>query len=324
VQDAFALAVRLSLDRVRELLRVGKLQRMRPETDSAKELLASLSKAEQEDIAVDRDAATKSVQPAEKGDALKNTMAAYVLREVMRVDALNKIPPVVIAAHDEGERQPAIPDTSVASGLIWPPVDGRLLLQRLHNCRLELKQSMDGSWQGSANGEWQLNSAERFDSIEAGRSALLDWARAHATLKPVLSQQRCIALAADGAGAYRLWQVVRSEASLRSDLDTAFSNNEPIGEVELLVIARALGALLEQMFALEGGLSLSLSAIGGARDKLAYVGLVPRAGSDERIGKPDRYTLLAALLEETQSTPMLHDVVKNLLPESQSRVASAH
>jgi hypothetical protein len=94
---------------------------------------------------------------------------------------------------------------------VWPPVDGRTVLQELAQARVRLSRSKQGDWTGTANGRWQIHSAaaEVFEDIEAGRVVLVQSARVHAANARVGSTDRCVVLADDGHGRYRLWQIVR-------------------------------------------------------------------------------------------------------------------
>jgi hypothetical protein len=105
---------------------------------------------------------------------------------------------------------PATPDGAVASGLIWPPVDGRLILHELSQSRVEL-HSEQGGWAGIANGKWRLYTQAQavFPDVEQGRSVLVQAARTQASLPRDNPVSCCIALAADGQGQFRLWRIER-------------------------------------------------------------------------------------------------------------------
>ena len=121
------------------------------------------------------------------------------------------VPAGGMQADDSVGYVPATPDERVASGLVWPPVDGRTVLQELAQARVQLSRSKQGDWTGTANGRWQIHSAaaEVFEDIEAGRMVLVQSARVHAANARVGSTDRCVVLADDGHGRYRLWQIVR-------------------------------------------------------------------------------------------------------------------
>jgi hypothetical protein len=118
---------------------------------------------------------------------------------------------------------PAPPDARVESGLVWPPVDGRAVLHEIAKAHIQLSCSEQGDWSGMAQERWKVFSAaaEVFDDINAGRMMLVEAARSHATSNR--SQERCVALANDGQGRWRLWQITR--------LGTAQAGAEPVPAV---------------------------------------------------------------------------------------------
>ena len=79
---------------------------------------------------------------------------------------------------------PATPDGGVVSGLIWPPVDGRLILHELSQSPIGLMRSEWGYWWGIASGKWRLYSQAEavFPEVEQGRSELMQAARTQASL----------------------------------------------------------------------------------------------------------------------------------------------
>jgi hypothetical protein len=105
--------------------------------------------------------------------------------------------------------EPATPADRVASGLVWPPVDGRLVLHELAQAQSILTRSAQGDWSAVANGQWRMHSAadDVFADLEQGRSILVQAARNQAAARE--RSASCIALAADGRGLYRLWRIER-------------------------------------------------------------------------------------------------------------------
>jgi hypothetical protein len=202
IREAFVFAVRLALDRVRELMRTGQLQTARPEVDSAQELLDQLKQAEDGSMDYATDA------------GLIHTRVSDVRPQSIASEALDQ------AVRDNGATAqlvevdgcvPTPPDERVASGLVWPPVDGRMVLQELARARVQLTRSAQGDWSGAANGRWQVNSAaaEVYEALEEGRTVLVQSARIHAANVREKLVNRCVVLAGDGQGRYRLWQITR-------------------------------------------------------------------------------------------------------------------
>lgn len=84
--------------------------------------------------------------------------------------------------------------------MVWPPVDGRLILHETSSRQTHLERDSQGGWTGSIDHRWSLHSAADavFDNLDAGRAELVQWARQHVAGDELLSKQRCIVLAADG------------------------------------------------------------------------------------------------------------------------------
>jgi signal recognition particle receptor subunit beta len=202
IREAFVFAVRLALDRVRELMRTGQLQTARPEVDSAQELLDQLKQAE--DGSMDYATAAGLVH-TRVSDVRPQSIASEALDQAVRDNGAT-------AQLVEGDGYvPTPPDERVASGMVWPPVDGRMVLQELAQARVQLTRSVQGDWSGAANGRWQVCSAasEVYEALEEGRTVLVQSARIHAANVREKSVNRCVVLAGDGQGRYRLWQITR-------------------------------------------------------------------------------------------------------------------
>jgi hypothetical protein len=116
---------------------------------------------------------------------------------------------------DDAYDVPAVPDERVASGLVWPPVDGRLVLHELTQMQVPLTRCADGAWSGEIQGRWLLYSEadEVFQDLEQGRAVLVQAARAQAVAARDRGPACCIVLAADGYGQYRLWRIERIAAN---------------------------------------------------------------------------------------------------------------
>jgi hypothetical protein len=224
----------LALDRVRELLRCGELQSMRPQVDSAQELLDLLKQGE--DGSMDYAAAAGLVH-TRVSDVRPQSIVSEALAQAV---SENQAPPralqpraataqpvaIQVAASRPASSQlastntavaggdgyvPAVPDERIASGLVWPPVDGRTVLQELARARIPLRRSEQGAWTGTVKGRWQIRSenTQVFNDIDAGRAILVRAARVYATNTRGKSVDRCVVLAADGHGRYRLWHIIR-------------------------------------------------------------------------------------------------------------------
>jgi hypothetical protein len=226
IREAFVFAVRLALDRVRDLMRTGELTGDRPAVDSPEELLRDLKL--QEEGSMDY-AAESGLVHTRVAELQTHSLVADALAEVARdgmagagVAAVGMAQAEVVQAamaraptlHAADDDVPAIPDERVASGLVWPPVDGRLVLHELTQAQVPLTRAADGAWNGEVPGRWRLYSDayEVFDELEEGRSVLVRYARIQAVAARDKVAPCCIVLAADGHGRHRLWRIERITA----------------------------------------------------------------------------------------------------------------
>lgn len=257
VRETFVLAVRLALDRVRELIALGRLPRGRPEADSAEELLASLEGT-----------GPASLQPSDV-DPVANGVE-------LRAPA--PAPPRAGA--------PRAPDSAVPSGAIWPAVGGRVVLHEATAADLELQRTSTGDWIGGVGSEWRIHSpaSATFADLDAGREALRRWARAHAARTSVMSPQRCIVVAEASEAEWRLWQIVRAAPSLSTRLrDCVDADGVSILEA-LASAARTLARAASEAGA--SGLALTLDSVGVGERGAQFVGLMPHPLGDEATTVP--------------------------------------
>jgi signal recognition particle receptor subunit beta len=283
VREAFVFAVRLALDRVRELLRQRALELGPPPVQSSDELLGLLKMREPGHSAV--------------ADALQATVLASTPAHV--VDAVE--PDV-----------PLVPDHNVPPGLIWPPVDGRVLLLDACATPFVPRQTQHGDWIGEA-GRWRFQSPARasYANPELGRRALIDWARIHSSAQRWFSSPRTIVLASSGAGAWRLWQIVKVGESLREQLARATDKSPAALLRGLLDAGRLLLSATEWLTLAPCRLPITIDTIGASNDGPLYVGFVPDpflARPSQPIAAADRPTLIRRELSALASAELAgHD-----------------
>jgi len=278
IRETFVFAVRLALDRVRELMRTGALITAQPKINSAEDLLKDLQRAESGPL--DMTVGSSKLTPARMSDVQSTCLASQALQEAMQTNVDAPASDFVIREpHIEptpaADRAPIAPDEKVASGMVWPPVDGRLILHETSSSPARLARDSQGGWSGSIDNRWSLHSAADavFDNIDAGRAELVQWARQHVAGGELLSKQRCIVLAADGQGRYRLWQIVRIESSLRTQMEEALRGDAGVIANSLLTVARSFMTMAERMSAAMCELQLTLDHVGAAGS--AYLGFIP-------------------------------------------------
>jgi signal recognition particle receptor subunit beta len=181
VRETFVLGIRLALDRVRVLRSDGSLLTLAPEFEDGTQLLTAMMTSEAEP-----NHALASPADADRGQA-------------------------------QGSSDPRPPDASVPPGLVWPPVQGRVVVHEAARDAIHLHRDALGTWHGvTSSGRWAMHSAAgaSFRDIEQGREALIAWARWHAAASSRLSAERAIVLAPTGHGEWRLWQIVRDSPTL--------------------------------------------------------------------------------------------------------------
>jgi hypothetical protein len=239
IRETFVLAVRLALDRIRELMLRGDLPRGRPSVDTAEELLSVL------------EALPAPAAPVVAGD-IESALAAVVA----------------------GPR-PRLPDARVPSGAIWPPVEGRMILHEATADVLMIHRVGDGDWIAGMGSGWRVHSAAaaEFPQFDDGRQALLAWARIHAARTELLSASRCVVLAEASHDVWRLWQIVKLTPSLRSWLVDAATLDAPELFSRLATAAAVLGDAHARCA--ETQLTPTLDAIGRGPRGAQFVALMP-------------------------------------------------
>jgi hypothetical protein len=173
------------------------------------------------------------------------------------------------------------PDAYVPGGLIWPPVEGRVVLHEAGAIGLYATRGPNGDWWATAEKAWIAYSfrAAEFPEIESGRASLVTWARWMSSLGKRLSPRRACALCESGIGTWRLWQVARREASLRDQVRASLE--EPNPELAADGLLRACEALAEADATI-APLGLPVTAVSVGRVNgvgVCYVGIVPPAAT---------------------------------------------
>lgn len=241
VREAFVFAVRLALDRVRELLRTRTLQLRAPDVQTSGELLRQLE------------------QRSPAWSALQETLEAQNVVTPPRGDDV--LPP----------------DHNVPAGMIWPPVEGRVLLLEACEKPFVPRQLAHGDWVGETPG-WRFHSPRQatYADAELGRRALIEWARLHASGQRWFSAPRAVVLAASGSGAWRLWQIVKVEESVRDQLVRGIADSSPHGLLRRLLDAgRHLLAATESFALAPCRLPITVDTVGAPNGVPLYVGFLP-------------------------------------------------
>jgi len=168
------------------------------------------------------------------------------------------------------------------NGFLWPPIEGRALLDEVSRDVLEATQDRRGDWHASVDG-WRVHSPRDhvWESVEDARAGLVQWARFHASREELFSRDRVLVLSQEYPDHLRLWQVVREHESLRERLEHAADRLAPDAFARELLETKAL---FERALDAPGATALpcSLWTVGVEDDAPRFVGLAPPATPEIR------------------------------------------
>jgi GTPase SAR1 family protein len=242
IRQTFVFGVRLSLDRVREYIRTHSLPEGKPDIDNGQELLQSMQAAERSALLIEmgnhQTTVTLSNGLPVAGAALHNVLACedeinnqqgspdQIEPETVLIQSANTL------SHNKEESAnvivPNLPSSEIQAGLIWPPVEGRIIL---HEAIMEgsvAEPLSNGDWTVTLQNQWRLYSYQTaiYSDLNQARQALLQWAHLHLAATPILSPRRCLAVAESGDKQWRLWQVIKTEPSLSESLRDLLIQND--------------------------------------------------------------------------------------------------
>ncbi len=272
IREAFVLAVRLALDRVRALASSRRLMVGSPPEDTPAELLEKMLHAERTRVN------SGTVASAE----VTSRIAAQLDRaELSLRPSSTPAPPSV---EDPSQQEtPFVPDPAMPGGMIWPPVDGRALLHEVASLGIRPTRTGRSDWAGSGSG-FRFHSCSNavFHNLQSARNELIEWARLHSANTAHLSSGRAVILADAGSGKLRLWQIVRAEATLRERLASAMPQSDPVQVAkELLSVASLLAAAREAFAQTTIMLPCTLWTVGAYNSlRPTFVGLMPARESE--------------------------------------------
>ena len=303
VREAFVFAVRLALDRVREEQRLGALPRQSVE-GASDELLAQLL----------------ALEPG-------STQAAETTPPSVEPPPDSRTRPASVRAPTTSPSR-KLPSHDVPSGLIWPPVEGRILLREAMSAPVSSVRNAAGDHRVSLTSGHRAQSPcdASFHEVEDGRNTLISWARLHVSAQGLLSKGRCIVLAATGDGGFRLWQIVRAEPSLRERFVDGWDSMVPRHAARQLASVCHLLAEAQAFCARQGvRLHCTLDTIGVSDlGKPIYVGDFPFPGLGEREGQGvERVARELALLHGHRTADERAELSRELLSFQRHDVASA-
>lgn len=264
VRETFVLSVRLALDRVRALWDRNALPKLTPDIDNGPQLLSALQEAEQGEIA--------GLVSLGQGEPDRRSSSHPIITPQPQTLSSQE------ASSSPSTKGPPFPDASVPPGLVWPPVEGRVVVHEASRVTKHLERTQGGDWVGLSN-EWSLRAPLEglFFDLIAARAALVDWARWHVTAGARLSSPRSIVLVPETNEVWRLWQIVGRVPTLQDELRELFKQPDDslLGEGLYRIIDLRLRA--ETEFVAGGWLGrLSLDSVGSSdMDQLFFTGFSP-------------------------------------------------
>jgi len=269
VREAFVLAVRLALDRVRALSAAGQLSVGRPSEDHAQELLERMRATEQ-----------TGTEPV--NESFAQSVASSLAAELAPWEQERAIDESTVDRAESTDERSFVPDPMMPGGMIWPPVDGRALLHEVAQLSIRPARTGRADWCGSGSG-FRFHSFGQavFSDQSSARNDLIEWARQHSANAAHLSSGRAVILADAGRGRLRLWQIVRADDSLRERLAVAVGLPEPKRVAsEVSSIALRLALARESFAQASVDLPCTLWTVGASgSSRPNFVGLMPYRAS---------------------------------------------
>jgi signal recognition particle receptor subunit beta len=209
-------------------------------------------------------------------------------------------------APDPGAPRP--PSSDVPSGVIWPPVDGRVVLHEATAAPLKARATAGGDWACGLGDGWRIHSRRDavFADLDQARTALIAWARMHALANGMLSRRRCIVLSETGDERWRLWQIVETQPSLR-DLFLEGDASPTAAARRLAATSRMLAEAVRWCNLSSLPLPCSLDTIGvGEGERPVFVGLMPAALEGTSAPAPEALAReLASLVDDRERVELV-------------------
>ncbi|HYQ44035.1 MAG TPA: GTPase domain-containing protein [Polyangiaceae bacterium] len=266
IREAFVLAVRLALDRVRALAAAGQLHHGKPAEDDAAQLFDHMQSVEH-----------ASADPVD-GSLARSALTSLEAELEAELEVSKRELRASAASSNQADERLFVPDPMMPGGMIWPPVDGRALLHEVASLEIRPVRTAREDWAGSGSGfRFHSQGSAIYPDSHSARSELLEWARLHSANTAHLSSGRAVILADAGHGRLRLWQIVRSEATLRERLASACQLPEANQVAdELIGVAIQLAVARESFEDTTINLPCTLWTVGsGLSYRPTFVGLMP-------------------------------------------------
>lgn len=195
---------------------------------------------------------------------------------------------------------PNLPNKDVIAGSVHPPITRRIILHRLAGAEADVEKIHDGSWEAKIGEQWCLfsRSEDSFTNPNEARMKLLHYANTHKKLSNLLSEHRCMAIVeSDESDEWRVWQIVRNEATLGELLSHALMGNYPYKMAEEVYKIAENFVEAHNLFGnTDLGLPFHFDMIAINKNKPVYTGYIPHDSSEQEV------------------TPLLDSVKRNFQP----------
>ena len=239
IRQVFIYAVRLALERVRAIDSRGELEQLDDVRVSPELLYSQIVSATSDSTAASAPSRSDRTSASGNGDRLD-------------------------------------PFLSVPAGSIWPPVEGRMLLDEARRSSIKWRRRADGATTGTGE-DWLFEShpTRTFSDAVEARANLVSWARDHTKCRKYLGPQRCLFVLHTGDPGWQVWQLVRREQTIEARLQLLRSDDLGLEEVARRVVEcwETTHAQLRAMKGCSHPLTLNLSGLGTNRNRAPYVGL---------------------------------------------------
>jgi hypothetical protein len=207
------------------------------------------------------------------------------------------------------KKLPHFPDEDTPVQWICPPIAGRNILNNLFKYALKPRLQADGTWIINAKNNWRCFSKSHwlYTSADEAQNVLRANMQKHLQCSPILSEQRCVAIAPSFKNTWRLWQIVHQETTLAEYLAKALCEKqlEKLA-LEIFRCATYFADALLQSTRYPPLLNLSLENLGlDAELQLVYLGSV-----DEESSQTISESMLIDTIREAFTAPIAQALPK--------------
>ena len=187
---------------------------------------------------------------------------------------------------------PVLPQQGIEPRNLWPVLEGNAILQSFVDKQLKIEQLELESWQVNVGCSWRLLSRQSdvFFSANVVRQQFVELTKVQQAIERCFSNQRCVAIVEeidDEVNKWRIWQIVRQEASLADLLrqDVSAGSSKKTAEM-FFIVAEKFYSVVKLFLEKEIFISFNLDNIGLQRGGgVIFIGFLPEHGI-QHLGSP--------------------------------------